>query len=127
MLQVAGEDEDVRPDADLAVGLQLLVVDGQEVLVGREQGVEGALWRCNLDSFDGIVACDKPQLCKNMIRKRRLGGMNHSSMLTPSGCREKFTQPSICRFSYVAGISSAVHLLTAGQEVLITKHKPNWK
>ena len=51
MLQIAGEDEDVRPDADLPVRLKLLVVDGQKVLVGREERVEGALERCNLDSF----------------------------------------------------------------------------
>ena len=51
MLQVAREDEDVRPDGDLPVRLQLLVVDGQKVLVGREERVEGALERCNFDSF----------------------------------------------------------------------------
>ena len=45
VLQVAREDEDVRPDGDLPVRLQLLVVDGHEVLVGREQGIERALWR----------------------------------------------------------------------------------
>ena len=50
MLQVAREDDDVRPDGDLPVRLQLLVVDGQEVLVGREQRVEGALEKCNFDS-----------------------------------------------------------------------------
>ena len=51
VLQVAREDDDVRPDGDLPVRLQLLVVDGQKVLVGREQRVEGALERCNFDSF----------------------------------------------------------------------------
>ena len=57
VLQVAREDEDVRPDGDLAVRLQLLVVDGQQVLVGREERVEGALERSNWDSFNDIFNC----------------------------------------------------------------------